>query len=291
MLVIKLCLLVIKMLLIYWGGKNPHLFVHLLTALTNQTTKLTKSSGAALCLEEQENWSLLNIHFQETFTLYHFSSLNQFFKSFFILHTLVLKTRPCKYLLLGIDSLTSRLLALVKLLKHKYLKFSICILRLVYVSCELKLSAFLWFIFIFERYLLTCSIKKIKKKPVKPFTVLLDAAVVVCNSLTSGLHPLRRAVWNSSVTAFIIITSAVGKFILIAISNQSAPISVQANIACLIFQKWLWVVRVFIGTTLIHTTGSSLWGYNTSWTAQLYESEKHKGRHEEQSGNCSLSQP
>lgn len=108
-----------------------------------------------------------------------------------------------------------------------------------------------------------------KKKKKKPFPVSFEAGVVVFNSLTSGLHPLRRAVWNSSVTAFIIITSAVGKFRLIAISNQSAPISVQANIACLIFQKWLWVFRVFIGTTLIHTTGSSLWGYNTSWTAQL----------------------
>lgn len=160
------------------------------------------------------------------------------------------------------------------------------LVRLVYVSCKLKPSPALICYFFLEGVsfsVLVCFFFK------NPLPVLFNAAVVVFNSLTSGLHPLR-AVWNSSVTAFIIITSAVGKFILIAISNQSAPISVQANIACLIFQKWLWVVRVFIGTTLIHATGSSLWGNNASWTAQLYESEKHKGRHEEQSGNYSLSQ-
>lgn len=33
-----------------------------------------------------------------------------------------------------------------------------------------------------------------KKKKKKPFPVSFEAGVVVFNSLTSGLHPLRRAV-------------------------------------------------------------------------------------------------
>lgn len=48
---------------------------------------------------------------------------------------------------------------------------------------------------------------------------------------------------------------------LIAISIQSALISVQANRGHLIFpQKWLWVFGVFICTALISTTGGNLWG-------------------------------
>lgn len=42
-------------------------------------------------------------------------------------------------------------------------------------------------------------------------TFLFDAARILFYPLTSGLHPLRRAVWSNSATAFIIITSAVGK--------------------------------------------------------------------------------
>lgn len=159
MYVIKLCFIVVKMIIfIYRRGKNSHLFVHLLTVQTNQNQWSRPVLGRTrnLILSEQTFQFPKKSSFCITSLLW-----TTFQIILFLLHTLILKTRSCRYLLLVIDSLTStRLLALVKVLKCNHLKFSICMLRLVYVSCTLKPSNFLCFILIFEEYLLTCWIKK-----------------------------------------------------------------------------------------------------------------------------------